>query len=77
MLGAIQPRAIRLYGIEQQSALRTIFHRVCNHRYWIARFIRHRTPTLVSHVIDPASQCAVEMRMNSVLLVLNFELGIQ
>jgi len=55
MLGAIQPRAVRLYGIEEQSPLGTIFHRVCNYRYWISRFVRHLTPTLARHDVDARS----------------------
>ncbi len=55
MLSAIQPRAIRLYRIEQQRALGTILHRVRNHRNWVARLVRQPIPALTDHEVDARS----------------------
>src|SRR5271155_5207656 len=49
MLGAIQPCAIRLNRIEQQSALGTILHWVRNNCNWVALLIGHAIPALTDH----------------------------
>jgi len=55
MLGAIQPSAIWLDCIEQQSTLGAILHGVRHYRNWVARFVRHPIPTLTDHDVDARS----------------------
>lgn len=55
MLGPIQPRAIRLYCIEQQSTLGAILHWVRNYRNWVARFVRDAIPALTDHDVNARS----------------------
>ena len=55
MLGAIQPRAIRLNRIEQQSTLGAILHWVRNYCNWVARLVRHPIPALTDHDVDARS----------------------
>src|ERR1700730_5762434 len=49
MLCAIQPRAVSLHSIEEQSVLRTMPAGVRNYRNWITRFERLRIPSLTDH----------------------------
>jgi hypothetical protein len=55
MLGAIQPRAIRLYRVEQQSALGAILLWVRNDSNRVARFVRRPSPALTEHDADARS----------------------
>ena len=52
MLRAIQPRAVRLDCIEEQNDLRAIPVRVRNDRDWVARFVRHPSPSPADHDAD-------------------------
>jgi len=55
MSSAIQPRAVWLDCIEQQSTLGAILHWVRHYRNWVARFVRRRIPTLTDHDVDARS----------------------
>jgi hypothetical protein len=55
MLGAIQPRAIRLNRIEQQSVLGADLHWVRYYCNGVARLVRHRIPALTDHDVDARS----------------------
>ncbi len=52
MLGTIQPRAIGLYCVEEQSTLGAILLWVRNDRNRVARFVGHSGPALTEHEID-------------------------
>src|ERR1700723_255160 len=55
MLGAIQPRAIRLNRIEQQSAHGAILRRVHYDCNWVARLVGRPIPALADHDVDARS----------------------
>src|SRR5690348_5489802 len=55
MLGAIQARAIRLYCVEEQSALGAILLWVRNDRNRIARFVRRASPAHTEHEVNARS----------------------
>jgi hypothetical protein len=55
MFGAIQPRAIRLNRIEQQSSLGAILHRVRYQCNGVARLVGHSIPALADHDVDARS----------------------
>ena len=62
MLGAIQPRAIRLNRIEQQSTLGAILHWVRNYCNWVARLVRqleHEGRTIHLHYAGEIAATAI------------------
>ena len=55
MLRAIQPRAVRLYRIEEQDVMRAILVGVCHYRNLITRLERVPFPSLTDHDADARS----------------------